>query len=403
MVDWTLLQLVLATLMASIAVSTLAATARPGLEKTYTGHVDLEHLSHDRDLTEKIMRKRQEEMQRRTKLLDPRKRQFGVDHAVLDAQLADKRLVAEVEAAEESQHAENHLMQDHVLQTLEDLKHAATREREKAARDFSLTNLRKEQRREFALSDPDALKKEIPIDIDDSSIGPSSFLKFGGDAPVDQKAHKKALQQQQREMLLEQIREKEDRARAEREADRRFDEHTLMSAQVRAHCEHAEQNERRQDKIEEAEYNRKLAEFHSQRRQARSQRDSEEKARHIDGVIHDDRFTEAQDWKLGQNGKLLSQEYKRLTLDQEHHHYNTMAQQVLEKQARRQVELAEEAEYSQAVNTQVSVLSALEAERMRQQKLRRQKVVDHNQQLAAQKHELDADERRKYRSFEYEP
>jgi len=379
----------------------IAATARPGVEQTYATHADLGHLGHDRDLADRIMRKRQEEMQRRTKLLDPRKRQFGTDHAELDAQLAAKRGSQEAEVAAEAAFAEGQLMQDHVLQTLEGIKQNAARERHKAVNDFSVTNLRKEDRREYDLSDPNALKKQVPVNPDDAQLGPSCFQRFSGQEPPNLKAHKKALQQQQREFLLEQMREKEQRRQAELEEDRKYDQHTLMATQVRSYCEHVELEERRQDKRDEAEINRHLADGHAQRRQARAQREAEEKARHVHNVVNDDRMREAHDWKVGQTGKLV--EYKRLSLDEEQEVYNEMARQMLEKQGRKQAEAAEDAEHARAQQTQVQVLQALEHERARQQKERLQRVVDHNKGLAASKHGLDDDERRKYRSFHHEP
>merc|ERR1719219_3099224 len=154
---------------------------------------------------------------------------------------------------EEAQHAENHIMQDQVLQTLEDLKYKAARDREKANKEFNLENLRKEHRREYALSDPHAKKKEGPPNYENGSLGPSSFVTFAGEGPADKKGYKKALQHQQREALLEQIRDKEERARAEREEEHRFDDAALMAAQVQAHVEHIDQEERQQERLQNEE------------------------------------------------------------------------------------------------------------------------------------------------------
>mmetsp|Transcript_39947 Transcript_39947/g.115119 ORF Transcript_39947/g.115119 Transcript_39947/m.115119 type:complete len:403 (-) Transcript_39947:100-1308(-) len=379
----------------------LAGTARPGFETVHSGHADLGHLTHDRDLTEKIMRKRQEEMQRRTKLLDPRKRQYGVDHAVLDSQLMEKRKAQESEVEEEMRHAEAQLMQDHVLHHLEGVKQAAMRDRQKAANDFSIDNLQKEKRREYYLSDPHALKKDRPVDVDDPNLGPSCFQKFEGQADADPSIRKRIQQQQQRDWLSQQIREKQEREQAERDMDNRFDQEAIAACQVRSYCEHAEREERRMDKLEEAAHNKELANIHSNRRQARAQREAEEKERHVAHVKNS--MSQEQDWKLGSNGKLLKAEYKRITLDEEQEVYNTLAQQVLDKQMRRQAELAEEAEHSRATATGTAVLAALESERSRQQQAKTKRMVDHNKGLEAVKHRGDDDERRKYRSWEHEP
>merc|ERR1719343_1163167 len=137
--------------------------SRGGTTSPKAIHADLEHISFDPALTGKIMKKRQEEMRRRTKLLDPRKRQYGVEHTVLDAQVAENRALREGDAGEEAFHARTQAMVDEVLQTIEGAKLDAQREREKATKDFSLTNLKKEDRREYYLSDPNNLKNEAPI------------------------------------------------------------------------------------------------------------------------------------------------------------------------------------------------------------------------------------------------
>jgi len=379
----------------------MAGTARPGFETAHSGHADLTHLGHDRDLTDKIMRKRQEEMQRRTKLLDPRKRQFGVDHAVLDAQLMEKRKAEEGEVEEEMRHAEAQLLQDQVLHHLEGVKQNAMRERQKAANDFSIANLHKQNRREYCLSDPNSLKQDRPVDVDDPSLGPSCFQKFEGQADADPRIRKRIQQQQQREWLQEQIRERQGREQAERDLDRRFDREAIAACQVRGYCEHVEREERRLDKVEEAAHNRELAQIHGERRQARAMREAQEKERHVDFVKTS--MSEAPDWKLGSNGKPLKDAFKGLGPEEQQDIYNTMACQVLDKRAQRQAELAEEAEHARATAVGVSVLGALEAERERQQKEKIKKMLDHNKALEAAKHRADDDERRKYRSWEHEP
>mmetsp|Transcript_45606 Transcript_45606/g.130121 ORF Transcript_45606/g.130121 Transcript_45606/m.130121 type:complete len:390 (+) Transcript_45606:79-1248(+) len=388
----------------SMAMSLAAASARPGFEKSYAMHADLEHLAHDRDLTDKIVRKRQEEMQRRTKLLDPRKRTMGADHAALDAQIMEKRAAAEAEVLEEREHAQGQLMQDHVLQTLEGVKQAAMRERHKAAVDYSLANLTRERRREYELSDPSQLKKTGPIDIDDQErIGPSSFQRFQGEGAVDQKGHKKKVQGQVRDALLQQMQEKQARERAEREADRQYDEQALTASHVRAFCEQSELRDRRQDKLEEAAENRQLAAQHADRRQARLDRDAAERARHVENVRGDERMREAVDYKANPFTGRVARDFKRLSPEDEQHAYNQRAQQVVDRQLARRQELAEEQEHADAVATQVGVLHALEGERERLQRERHMQVVQHNKSLATAKHMADDEERRKYRSWEHEP
>lgn len=382
--------------------ATLGAKSLPAVTQA-----DLGHLTHDPDYVAKIMRKREEEALRRSKLLDPRTRTRGVNHAVLDSQMEEKRAAAEREANEEAQHARDVRLQEQVAQSLETMKAEMTRERHKAANDFSLTHLRKEHRREYDLSDPTVIKRERPtrtlnFEEDDPNLGPSSMQRFIGEVP-DFAQKQKEAKAATRQWLLEQMAEKQARQDAERRADEQYDREVLMANQVRAACEQAALDDAREDKIAEAMENRDRAEMTRQRREDRLQREAAEKAAHVEGIVTSDRMKETHDYKVGYTGKLLPGDYKRLTLEEEHDVYATNARLALEKQRKMKAEAEEEAEHARQVAMGVSVLGALEEERKRQSRERQQRMVDHNLTQASTKRELDVKERRTYRSFEFEP
>lgn len=377
----------------------LTATARPGVEATVPLHADLGHLGHDTDLVNKITRKRQDELARRTKLLDPRTRQFGVDHAVLDSQVAEKRMAADAEASEEAYHAKHLHFQEDILQTVENMKQQAAREKQKAVVDFSLTHLSKEKRREYALSDPNALRNEVPPGVDEP-LGPSAMQNFQGECPQF-KEMKKNQQQQQREWLQQQMREKEHRKQAERDADRQYDNEVLTANTIRGMCEQTEIEERRQDKHDEVEENKQRAAMNFKLRQERAQRDANERYQYAEAVRTSDRMNEAHDYQVGLDGRLIRTEYKRMTVEEEQDVHNANARLVLDKHARKRQEAVEEAQHAHNINCGVAVLGALEAEQQRRQKEKQKQMVQHNQNLAAAKRDADIHAKRTYKSFDY--
>jgi len=378
----------------------LAATAKPGVEQPYAIHADLAHLSHDQHLASKIMRKRQDEMARRTKLLDPRTRQFGVDHNVLNAQVAEKQAAARAEAAEDVYHAAVQRTQGEVLQHLETLRANIRRERQEATIDFSLTNLRKEQRREYALSDPHALRQETAMTEDEvAKCGLSSMQVFEGQK-LGGNDRKKEMQQGMKEYLTMQMQEKEARNRADKEWHDEADRQASLANHVRAHCEQSDMMEMRNDKIAEAEENRMLAMTHAEQKKAKLAREAAEREKHCATVMHQDKMRMAQDYQLASNGKLVRTEYRRLTLEEEQDVYNQNAQIILEKRARKQQEDAEEAAHARQVAGHTALLHHVESTKQAMHKERTRNSLKDNDAMAAAKREKDVQERRSYMSYD---
>jgi hypothetical protein len=267
-----------------------AASCRVGVSSQVPIDGDLDTLSYDNKLTAKILRKRQEEVARRAKLLDPRSRVCAVDQVSLAEQVERKKRLQDAEKAEDTFYAQSAKLQDEILQTVETMKAQAARERQMDVVDFSLTNLRKEQRREYALSDPQSLKKETPPNPDAESLGASSFQTFGSG---NEDVHvKKDRQQLQAFWLQEQIEAKQETARLEREMDRRYDEQVLMSSIIRAVAEEEERKEQREDKMLEVQENLMLAAMAKERAKARKDQEDTLKLRHVETVRNDNSRTQ---------------------------------------------------------------------------------------------------------------
>jgi len=380
----------------------LAKSCRFGVETEVPIDCDLGHLGHDQQLADKILKKRRNEMARRMRLLDPRQRVGGVPHEVIATQMAVRQTALDAEKAEDAFYAQSAVLQDQILQAVESMKASRARERQMKVVDYSLANLRKEQRREYELSDPDALKKYVLPDPDDPAnpLGPSSMLKFSANS--QQSAEKKKEGQAQLSTwLAAQVQEKQNRLSYEQELDRIHDERAMLSAHVRAVCEDTEIQEQQDAKCEEAAENARLAKLVMERRKAKKEAEDAWKQRHIDTVVNSERMMESCDSKVGCTGRLLKAEYKRLSLEQEQDVYNSNARQLIDKFTKKQLEKDEEAAEASRINCSVAVLAALEEERVRQQQERRMRIIEENKKLAAAKREADKEERKEY--FKYDP
>lgn len=380
----------------------LAKSCRVGVETQVPIDCDLGHLGHDQQLASKILKKRRDEMARRTRLLDPRQRVGGVPHEVIRTQMAVKQNALDAEKAEDAFYAQSAALQDQILQAVESMKATRARERQMDVVDYSLANLRKEQRREYELSDPDAIKRYVLPDPDDPAnpLGPSSMLKFSSES--QQTAEKKKQGREElKAWLAAQVQEKEDRLAYEKDLDRIHDERAMLSAHVRAVCEDTEMQEQQDAKCEEAAENVRLAQLALEQRKAKKEADDVWKQRHIDTVMSSERMNESCDSKVGVTGRLLKAEYKRLSLEQEQDVYNSNARQLVSKFGMKQSQKEEDAAEASRINCSVAVLTALEEERVRQQQERRMRIIEENKKLAAAKREADKEERKEY--FKYDP
>jgi hypothetical protein len=369
-----------------------AATARPGVEAMVSGD-----LMHKEDpIASRIMRKREQEMVRRSQILNPRRRNMGVEHAVLDRQVAEKKAYKEAQAAEEAEHVRTQTLQRNVLQSMEEKKHELMRERHKAAIEYSMTHLNKGARREYALSDHKTCMEEPDPGPNLENVGMIAMLNFVGQD--DTRERKKAEQQMINGWLQEQMREKEDRRAVLLREKEQHHEDTLLANAARAACEATEREEARQEKCEEAEENLRIAGVHRARRQSQKDREAKDRQLHAEAIRNDDRMTEAHDYKISETGKLL--DFKRMSQGEQQEHYDGRALQILEKQAQKQADAEEEARYADGIHKGMHVLHALEQEKQRQMRERAKQQVAFNQTLAAAKRASDLQEKRVYKSFE---
>lgn len=362
---------------------------------------DLGHLSHEPDLMSKIMLKRRAELDRRAKLFDPRTRQLGVPHAVLRDQIREKKMCADAEASEEAFHARNMLMQDHIANAIDHEKEQRRRGFEKEARDYSLLHLTMNKRKEFPISDPNLLKKELPARIsdDDDRLGVSSLQIFTGE-DIHHEQKQKAKKQLQKDWLLEQMMTNEKTRLAQREEDRRYENALLGANEVRTVCEQYINESQLQQRLDVAAHNLRTSETKAAQRKYDAQQEHEAILQHVENVRSSDRMRESLDHQRGIDSRLLRQEYKRLTVEQEAGVYEANAQILLDKDRRMNAERAEDARHAYNTFVATHVLHTIEEENGRQRANMYKEMVKENKIKAEMKRVKDLQDRKVYRSFD---
>ena len=146
---------------------------------------------------------------RAQRLLDARTRLFGRDDEFLAQQEREKEMKKLREKTESEDIARKMREADELRQAVHESQLIKKRLEERSVREYNMAHLKKAQRSTYTLSDPDALKKEVPLrHTDDDSLGVSSAQVFLGENP---NAKQDALKMRAKLLagLQEQMNEKE--------------------------------------------------------------------------------------------------------------------------------------------------------------------------------------------------
>jgi hypothetical protein len=338
-----------------------------------TMHPDLAHID-DQSLINKITAKRREEADRRQRFFDVKARAIGLDTATLERQLEEKRQMQEAEKNLEAAHAHSAILCDQVAMVCEDEKQMQARARQRETVEFSKKHLRKENRREYALSDPDHLKKDRPAreGDDDPRCGAASIQKFAGEEiEKDRTIHKKDYQNLQKQWLLEQMEEKKAIAEAEREKDAAYDSQVIMATHIRGVMDTHIETTKRVNKKAEADYNLNLAAEHRSRRADKVNKEAEQSALHVTNVMNDPKLHES------------AGGIKGLTPQQKMDCYEYNLAQMQHKRNVKQAEKEEEFQHAKATEEAVAVLGAIEHKKA-ELDVQRRRMMDQENSVIAQ-------------------
>ncbi|CEM19482.1 unnamed protein product [Vitrella brassicaformis CCMP3155] len=214
------------------------------------------HLSPDEKEAIDVNRRREYEAERKKRIFDPKIRTIGIDKEALDRQVAEKQARKEKERDEERLYAQQTLYYDAVLKRQEIEKRRLKRQVEEEGKTFSLTQLRREQRREYDLDDKDRVKKyhEPP----EEKYGASSVQVLAGEDRAA--AERKKLQQKQvRDWVAQQKFEKEIIKKAEQDEDKEWGVQAIKTAELMYAVEDQQKAARRQLQCETSEANKQTA------------------------------------------------------------------------------------------------------------------------------------------------
>jgi hypothetical protein len=169
-----------------------------------------------------IEKRRKRDEERRQRLLDPKKRQYGIDTAALDEQIREKEEREHMEKEREAMEDEYAMEMAGRAQMLGDQVRVERAMIEKEVNEYRITAQKKQERREFDLSDPDTLVKGRPARMsdDDAVVAghPSSIQVLDGE-DLGAKERQRLQKEQLRQWAEQLEREKKERELREHEED----------------------------------------------------------------------------------------------------------------------------------------------------------------------------------------
>merc|ERR1712196_532545 len=168
-----------------------------------------------------VERRREAEEERKARLLDPKTRMIGIDVDALNRQVEEKRQRAMQEQEKDKESDRQALLVAERGMLLE--RQVELQRRQKSCDDAAYNHAyqRKQFRREYDLSNPDALKNDLPVRIgdEDPRLGPASMQVYHGEDPGYAQrvaAQKKRMRDWNMAQMDEKIKSQEQVAQADR-------------------------------------------------------------------------------------------------------------------------------------------------------------------------------------------
>ncbi|XP_014290148.1 RIB43A-like with coiled-coils protein 2 [Halyomorpha halys] len=323
----------------------------------------------------RIERIKRYDEERKARIFNARQRLIGVDVEALESQIQEKKALEEAELAEQKalymkEINDNHIV-DNIQRQVEQNKKIVLSEINR----FRMEHQRKEDRREFDLNDPDALKKSLPCRIGDNDprLTISSVQKFEGEDSAANERDK-IKKEQQRNWLVQQIVEKRNLENQRKQSDKLLLE-TIKTRDSRAQLmDQLNRDCRRQIELATVAYNQALSYEQAMERKLKEQMEKENNKAEINNALTSDLLCENTDVaqsNLGL-GKQVGALYKGMSEREKNEILKIQEKQREELRAKKEEEVAHEKywlDFTNRLNKNIHFMD-LEKEVMKREELK---------------------------------
>ncbi|XP_077325483.1 RIB43A-like with coiled-coils protein 2 isoform X1 [Lithobates pipiens] len=336
-----------------------------------------------------LQRRRDAELQRQSRVFDARVRTVGVDKDALRHQIQDKKTRKETDNKRQEAFDAQMVQNDKITCLLDDRQKEDIQNLNKAINEFRLCLQQKENRREFDLYDPQALKKDLPARVsdDDPRCTVSGVQKLLGE-DLTEHTRRKAQQEQLREWSLQQQREQQKALEDKRLADGLYDKHRIELDKKAMELQRMEEKARRDVCTFTKEFNKAQAEESLARRKFEKQQEEEDNSVEIFNLVEGDLLSENPAQAISAFGphRIVTDRWKGMKPEQLEEVINVQQQQIQEKMRLKEEERQRQAEWDRRRVQEARAMVLLERQQKRQEKELR-KEQDHINLQLVQAHE----------------
>ncbi|KAM6284251.1 RIB43A-like with coiled-coils protein 2 [Spheniscus humboldti] len=347
----------------------------------------MSRLGLQRDLQEAaaLERRRQRELQRQSRIFNARVRTIGVDKDALDTQVKDRKIQEAAEKARNEELANEMKQNDKIMCMLEERQKNDIRNINKAISEFQKNFQKPETRREFDLSDPQALKKDRPARLSDNDprCTVSGLQKFmGEDLNYDQRM--KFQKEQLREWSLQQQRDWKNALADQKFADDLYEKSRIKLDQKTMEQQRKEEESRRAVCAATKDFNRTQAAELAERKKLEKYQKMKDDMDEISSLLQGNLLSENPEQAVSSFGRhrVITDRWKGMNQDQLMAIRYSQQQQVLEKLRLKEEERRRDAEWDRQSIQAARAQLVLERHQQRQNRERRQVLDNINAELS---------------------
>ncbi|KAL4706747.1 hypothetical protein ACJJTC_014502 [Scirpophaga incertulas] len=350
-------------------------------------------IANDRDRKEaqNRERRRQCELERRSRIFNARNRKIGVDLPFLERQVTEKRAERSEQERRDMAFAQQ-MIKDSNLAAVLDARQIEERRRINIAIDsFRQNYQRPEDRREFDLNDPEVLKKQLPPRAADGEpVGLSSAQKFEGE-DLAYEERKKIMAAQKNAWLEQQVQER----KAAEEERKKAEEAYMMAIKARdARASELDRMEREcRYRLGQANlrYNEALATEKKQLEQIMKEQEEADNSAEMYNNLTSDMLTENPDVAksaLGKN-RAIGFMYKGMNQEELKKFYAAQKEQMAAAKAKREANEKMEAEWQALAKSIQREVARLDIQDQRKRRELARQLLEENQLMALQQKEKE--------------
>ncbi|CAF4952272.1 unnamed protein product [Pieris macdunnoughi] len=345
----------------------------------------------DRKEAQNRERKRQCELERRSRIFNARNRKIGIDLPFLERQVAEKRVERDEQEKNNLAFAKQMIKDSNLAVVLEAREQEERRRINVEIDEFRKNYQRLEDRREYDLNNPDVLKVQLPPRASDGEpVGMSSAQKFEGE-DLEYEERKKIMAEQKNAWLEQQVQERK-AAQEERKAAEAAYMMAIKARDARAsELDKLERECRYRLGQANLRYNEALAAEKKQLEQIMKEQEEADNTAEMYNNLTSDMLTENPDVAksaLGKN-RAIGFMYKGMNQEELKKFYAAQKEQMAAAKAKREGEEKMEAEWQALAKSIQREVAAQDIVDQRKRREIARQLMEENQLMALQQKEKE--------------